>query len=286
MLVRLLRFCFLCMLGLSFSGCGVKPSSTVKLSDPDLVRVPGTNQHIWTNCHRRWFVRGRITDSAGDPLPGVQVSAHCGIGTLMKTGQTVTDDEGRYYLRFATAYQLASSDTDMQFANISPSFPGMVERNLGRAGELLMARDQPTDEELAYWNVDAERVLIRREGRHVDFVMVPAAIVRGRVTDSTGAPVANTSIWLDADELPPSSSVLASATTDENGRFEYTEVPPGQVWLTMPVSADPCKEVDSAKIQCDAAMAYEVELTLRRAPAEGLDVRLIKRVAVAHVGRS
>ncbi len=233
-----------------------------------------------------WCVQGRITNGEAIPLSGVTVSAHCGMGTLMRTGEAVTDADGRYKLNFGPGIMLLDDGAQMQVATISASKSGMVERDLGRAGDLVMASKQPSNDELQYWGATPQRVVLPGIPKQVDFVMVPAATVRGRVVDDTCAPVANTSIWLDADELPPSSSVLASATTDENGRFEYTEVPPGQVWLTMPVSKKPHREFDSAKIQCDAAMAYEVELTLRRAPVEGLEVRHIKRSAAARLGRS
>ena len=34
----------------------------------------------------RWRAFGRVTDLAGRPLAGVEVSAHCGYGTLRRTG--------------------------------------------------------------------------------------------------------------------------------------------------------------------------------------------------------
>jgi|GEM_PF-2698828 len=260
-------------------GCVERQAHNETENNPDQSNlIPNELEHA-NPSQLPWCVQGRITNGEAVPLSGVTVSAHCGMGTLMKTGEAVTDADGRYTLNFGPGLMLIDDGAQMQVATISASKSGMVERDLCRAGDLVMASKQPSNDELKYWGATPQRVVLAGTPKQVDFVMVPAATVRGRVIDSTGAPVANTSIWLDADGLPPSSSVLASATTDENGRFEYTEVPPGEVWLTMPVSTKPFREVESAKIFCDAETAYEVELTLQRGVAEGLDLRLMRRVA-------
>ena len=48
----------------------------------------------------KWRAFGRVTDRAGRPLAGVEVSAHCGYGTLRRTGLAISSENGRYELSF------------------------------------------------------------------------------------------------------------------------------------------------------------------------------------------
>src|SRR5690349_1447248 len=47
-----------------------------------------------------WRAFGRVTDHDGKPLAGVEVAAHCGMGTLRRTGVATSGADGRYALDF------------------------------------------------------------------------------------------------------------------------------------------------------------------------------------------
>jgi beta-lactamase regulating signal transducer with metallopeptidase domain/thiol-disulfide isomerase/thioredoxin len=103
-------------------------------------------------ARRSFIVHGLITDPANQPLAGVEVRAHCGYGTLRQTGSAVTDERGRYALRFGPGILLATADDEnrlgvgRQAATIAPRLEGWYEVNLHRQGNLAMA-EKPLDEE-------------------------------------------------------------------------------------------------------------------------------------------
>lgn len=56
------------------------------------------------------------------------------------------------------------------------------------------------------------------------FRMERAASLKARVVDGAGNPMANLSIWLSGDKLPPATNVLASGKTDADGVFVVEDV--------------------------------------------------------------
>lgn len=207
-----------------------------------------------------WVVTGVVTDEAGRPLEGVVVVAHAGVGTLRPTGRAVTGEDGSYELRFGPGMMFMGDHSGLQAATISPRMRGRVERNLHRQGDLLMASREPPEEDLDVWG-KGPVVLPERPAR-VDFVMVPAAAVMGRVVDGEGRPLAGWSVWVDAEELPPSSSVLASGETDAAGRFRFGELPAGEVWFAVRDPGNRRAEVESGRVVVEAGREVEVELVV------------------------
>src|SRR5262245_14693107 len=47
-----------------------------------------------------WRAFGKVTDQDGKPLAGVEVRAHCGMGTLRRTGLATSSADGKYELNF------------------------------------------------------------------------------------------------------------------------------------------------------------------------------------------
>jgi hypothetical protein len=71
-----------------------------------------------------------------------------------------------------------------------------------------------------------------RSAEPVTFTVGPPATARGRIVDSSGAPVANWSIWL----LPTAGGSEYGARTDAEGRFTAKPLPAGRyrvkvVWV-------------------------------------------------------
>lgn len=220
----------------------------------------------------RWCVIGQVRDESGAALAGVEVTAHCGIGTLRRTGHAVTDADGNYVLRFGFGMMFRNDHSGLQAATIAPHKAGMVEQNLHRQGDLRMAKRLPDEAELRHWG-RSEAIVYPEQPRRVDFVMVPAATISGRLLDSSGPAIAKHRVSVDAEELPPSSSVLATMKTDETGRFRFTEVPAGPVWLTMRSPENVMREVRTETMHCEAAHVYELELVYHPGPPPRLTMR-------------
>jgi hypothetical protein len=213
----------------------------------------------------RWCVLGRVTDAGGAPLEEVEIVAHCGAGTLQRTGRALTDTNGEYELWFGPGRMTMRDASGLQAATISPHKPGMVERHLHRQGDLLMAKRPPDDGELRAWG-EHKSVVLPGKAQRVDFVMLPAAAISGRLVDGDGKPITDHYISVDAEQLPPSSSVLATMKTDSDGGFQFGELPAGTVWLAMRTPEDVMQEVRSKTLRCEAGKAAEVQLVYESGP--------------------
>lgn len=183
-----------------------------------------------------WRATGRVVDRAGLPMAGVTVRAHCGFGTLFPTGDTVTDAEGRYDLRFGPGIR-SSNPQLVQAATISVSRDGFVEQNLHRQGDRLAALEQPTADDLRRWGRAIEDLFLPGKERNIDFVMVPATRLSGVVTGKDGDRLEGVRVLLTGPELPPSTSLMAETTTDKGGRFELSGLPAGFAFQLLVQSA-------------------------------------------------
>jgi hypothetical protein len=180
---------------------------------------------------RLFVVQGKVTDVAGDPLAGVEVNASCGMGSLFHTGTAKSDEDGKYRLMFGPGITVGNTTLGVgtQVATISPRLKGWYEIHLGRRGNLMMTewKDKLATEDTKNYS----GVVAANEPYELNFTMEKAAAVQGRFVNEFGTPVAGVSINLTGDILPPSCSILAAATTDDQGRFTFDSVP---VWLADP----------------------------------------------------
>jgi protocatechuate 3,4-dioxygenase beta subunit len=208
-----------------------------------------------------WCVTGQVTDSAGSPMAGVEIRANCGAGTLRTTDIIVTGPDGRYTLRPMPGMHYWDEQKEewhagVQAATIFAHKHGYYEADLCRQGGLLMA-DDPRDRGATRGPTTAG-VLVPKEPYRLDFVMVPAAAVKGRLVDQAGQPVVGTYVSLKGDELPPSSSALASVKTDDEGRFTISSVPSKCYWFTLRHARHEWPTTEP--IDFTKPGAYEVEL--------------------------
>lgn len=226
------------------------------------------------NLNEAWCVTGRVTDAAGQPMSGVEIVAHCGEGTLRGTGHTMSDKDGQYTLRFGPGIWFNAPDqpAGVQAATISPHKPGYFEQNLHRQGDLAMADSPPPEKERATWGT--RKIVLRNKPHRVDFVMVPAAEVHGRVLDERGQPLAGAVVALAGQELPPSSSVVSYTKTDADGAFTMTEVPTRTFWFSVREAGK--SEARTEELNFDKAGKYEVDLTWNTS-AEPPILRVIAR---------
>jgi hypothetical protein len=179
-----------------------------------------------------WQATGRVTDRDGRPLAGVTVNAHCGIGSLKRTGSTVTEADGRYDLRFGPGF-LSNDGHLLQAATISVSLDGHVEQNLHRQGDCLAAMAKSENDVLEWGGKTVDELFLPGQPKEINFVMVPAARLRGTIRDAKGDLLDGVRVSLVGDSLPPSSSVAAQTQTDKGGRFELTDIPPGYAWQLL-----------------------------------------------------
>jgi hypothetical protein len=226
-----------------------------------------------------WVVFGRVVDAGGNGIEGVAVHADCGLLTLMRTGSATTDSGGNYQLRFGPGWVSRDSSgrpdpcrTRIQVALIAVEKDGFFESSLSRQGDLRMAVELPADGNGE--RVPAERIVLPDQPRRVDFAMLPAASVAGRVLDARGQPLASADFCMDGDELPPGSSVFRQFTTDREGAFNLPTVPCKSYWFTP--GARELRDVRSAGLCFSQPRRYEVELVL-----DSTKKRLLARMVAA-----
>jgi len=169
----------------------------------------------------RWpfAVTGRVADASGKGMEGVAITAHCGMGTLIQGGRAVSGPDGRYTVRFASTGRFGC------VAIIAPQRPGFFERNLHRQGDLFTAWTNALPSR--NWPYQPSQRVLPHQPHIVDFVMLPAAIVSGRLLDERGDPIARCQVSVSGPRLPPGSSVFAHTETDSAGRFHFDSLPTG-----------------------------------------------------------
>ena len=185
-----------------------------------------------------WVVRGRVIDAEGRPVSGATIRVFTGIGTLRNTGESTSDEDGRYECEFGPGVRSPSPDTGesdvpLQAASIFVSRDGFVEKDLGRAGNRMMAARPPKASSTTPWGdpfPPGEEVILRGQPATIDFVLVPAATVEGIVVDKEGRRLARRAISITGENLPPSSSVLQSMPLSLSGEFRFEAVPTNQPW--------------------------------------------------------
>ncbi len=175
-----------------------------------------------------WVAFGTVTDAGGRGVEGAAVRANCGWGTLMPTGNAVTDSGGNYRIAFRPGMRIEGG-VGVQYAVISVSKDGYFEKNLCRQGDLLMASSMPGPEER--FKSDPARIVLPGQPRRIDFTLLRAASVEVILADEDDKPVSGVKIWIDGDDMPPASGVLSeSGPSDAGGRILVPLVPVGFRW--------------------------------------------------------
>jgi hypothetical protein len=161
---------------------------------------------------------GRVTDPHGQPFPGVDVSAYCGAGTLKRSATAISDKDGRYELNFGHFW-----NKTVFAAVISAHKSGYVEANLNRHGSCLSAPNEREMLHMKGWKDRMDRVFLPGRSLELNFVMVPAARVAGKLIEAQNKPLAG--YWVSlafADH--PTGSVMGTAKTDGQGRFALEDI--------------------------------------------------------------
>src|SRR5262245_18451031 len=171
-----------------------------------------------------WRAFGRVTDTAGRPMAGVQVSASTGYATLLGGGSTTSDGDGRYELRFGPGF-LSADRIQLQAAIIGAHKPGYFEANLNRQGGCSAAYAIPGEGQKNQWSGRKDRLFVPDRPLEVNLVMRPAARVAGKLVDEQGQPLVGYSVSLIGANLYPATSVMGSVRSDDQGRFTLEDIP-------------------------------------------------------------
>jgi hypothetical protein len=204
----------------------VSPFVHAQNGSPTVARRPENNADQQREQPRgRWRAFGRVTDQSSRPLADVEVSAHCGYGTLRRTGVATSGEDGRYELNFGPGLFSADGSTATQASTITAHKPGYFEENLNRQGGCVAANMPPSEEVIKSWGIRRDRVFLPDRPMELNFVMRPAGRVAGTLIDEQRQPLVGYSVALAGADLPPSSSVMCWAQTDKQGQFVLEDVP-------------------------------------------------------------
>ena len=226
-----------------------------------------------------FIVRGRVVDEQGKGLGGVTITASCGLGTLWPTGATQSRDDGSYELHFHQGMMMQDEVTHqwrvgVQAATIHPAKAGYFDANLNRQGDLLMADRLPAPGENAGWKVDTNKLVVPNRPFELNFVMLPAAKITGRLRDEGGSALTNWSVCFVGEKLPPSSNVFEQTDTDVDGQFQFANLPTnGRWWFTAERHSER-KEFRSEEFTLPTPGVYAFEVQWNStSPTSGLMIR-------------
>ncbi len=171
--------------------------------DPSYLHVgAGATVRVDETLPEGGAITGTVTDSAGDPLPGVAVSAVEG-----SPNTTSTANDGSYTLRgldpTAGGYTVCFDGRAVTAGTLATGYP---QASVGRNPTC----DYPDD------NAPAGIDVTRGATARADEVLSPGAAVRGTITDAHGAPLAGVGI---ATAIGTSG---ADAVTDASGHYSIT----------------------------------------------------------------
>jgi protocatechuate 3,4-dioxygenase beta subunit len=168
---------------------------------------------VTISVERMATVTGRVLDPSGDPLSGAMVSLTLTVPRPVQLWLSrfiaETDDAGRYELKLpasgAQKYNLVAHDGKnrqewRQWAN------GVTDSIATKPGELL---------------------------RDVDIRLTRPAVVRGRVLDAAGKPVANRLVRASPADKRESNHYEPVAASDGDGRFELKFIRPGEHFIQL-----------------------------------------------------
>ena len=207
-----------------------------------------------------WIATGTVVDESGTPLSDVDIYAHTGMGSLKVGGRTKTKSDGTFEFRFGPGYY-STNQEGVQAATISPHKEGWFETNLHRQGDLVAAYNLPKGE-IGWGKKTAADVFLPNEPKTLKFTMARAATVSGLLLDPSGKPLASKRVGVTGDELPPSSSVFAEVKTNEDGAFEFKNLPTTYALKIYAESGKNWREWPSVTVKLDEPKAYKVRLGL------------------------
>jgi len=215
------------------------PPLNPPLPPPPVAPRPATATDAAAKTLGDWIVVGTVTDGDGKPFPGVTIRA-CKVFGRMKTdvAKTTTDADGHYRIAFRLDRDFLSQFRGVM---VEPVRDGFIDRELGKSGEfnaLLYAGEKPRrpGDENAPEAVPenfapgvmrrfAERDLVLGAPGRADFTLLPAGEITGEIVDRQGKPLVGCGIAVSVPGQRSPLDSVASASTDEQGRFRLKGIP-------------------------------------------------------------
>ena len=191
------------------------------------VRLPaeGDVQPLTIALKHGLELRGRVVDAAGQPAPGVQVTAQAAGGEVVAT----------LGMPRSGTFGSARSGPDGSFL-VDGLAPGKYE---------VRARAEDGGNGRALTQAGAEDVVLRLER---------SGAVQGQVKSAEGAPVAGAKVQIFGSGQYP-----GDATTDEAGAFSLEQVPPGDYAVYVWGRAGSAR---TQRVKVEAGRTATVEVTL------------------------
>ncbi len=222
-------------------------------------RLPTPQNVDAYGANKEFTVLGSVTDESGKPMEGVRVSAHCGIETLMLTGETLSGLDGRFVLQFAPSITMLSLDgiqeAAPQSAVIRASKEGFYEVNLNRHGALGMAQNAS---EAPEWFGGLEKCVLPDRPYSLDFSMKRAVMIDGRITALNGEPVPEVTITAKCEDGPPGLKYLDRYRSEQDGHFYLKDLPLGALWFAVAPSEG--NEHITQSVEFNLEGRYEIQL--------------------------
>jgi hypothetical protein len=234
-----------------------------------VLRVKLARDHSPVQAADAWIVEGTVRDGEGKPVADADIHVSSGAGSLFVTGKGKTGADGAYRVGFGPGISMSAGDRRgaMQAAIVHVGKAGFTEKELGTGGDLQMAWELTPQQLAGGWQPGPHKTFLPGKPLRVDFVLLPAATVRGTLLTPDGKPVPNRTIVLVGDRLRPASSIYASAKTDADGRFTFKDVSTQHAW-SFSIEKTPHHRKRTAPDRFAEARVHEITLI-----ADGDDLR-------------
>lgn len=226
---------------------------TIEAGKENKAEISLPEAHLTADQVRRhwpWVIEGRVTDAAGNPLSGVTINSCANAPQSNRmpshSGLVTTGPDGRYTMRLLRGVRGRASDRSLLEVTVQASLAQSYEKNLSRQGLLALAGRIPFD--VPPGSDEARRIILPYKPYRLDFVMLPAAQVRGRVVNRQGDAVANELLYYSNKLM-----LEGDPRTGSDGRFTIDNAPctENRFWV---------KGIPSPPIEFKTPGPHEIEL--------------------------
>lgn len=198
---------------------------------------------------KQWTVSGTVTGADGKPMSGVPIRLRTQYHPTVDVVTGTTDDKGNYRLSFRLDLRTLAR---FRGVCVEPVLAGFTERDAEETGlfdallhsgekpQRAIVRDYPPmwitggfagENEVRPIDRFSKRDLILDRPARADFVMLPASTIMGFIVDSDGNPLPSHYVSVSAPDTvrPRGYEMVASARSDETGRFTLKDIPANEL---------------------------------------------------------